>query len=256
MKTLKYLEGKKEFNVFVASTFYDLALYRKENKKAAFNALLQSGLYQVKRYITKRLTTTLSKGNLPQGKYKADDFIDQLFIEAYNHFDEVTNEKELHPWLFKKADELLEDAINEEEFNDFFFKNIDDFSKPEWDEMEENYSTDAGGDFVMTEDLDDISYPKNDYTLNHVFVEDNKQEMMDKIDRDLSQEEIRKHLEVVLYNLPTPMSVVFELVTEYQFTLSEVATIRDESYEEVQRLFEAARLSLQKSFLSRYAADA
>lgn len=255
MDTLTYLESKKEFNVFVASTFSDLAQYRTEKKQAAFNTLLLTSLYQVKRYIAKRLTTALSKGNLPKGKYKADDFIDQLFIEAYDHFGEVTKGKELHPWLFMKADELLEEAMVEEEFNDSFLKNIDDYSKPEWDEMEENFSTDGGGDLVMIEDLDDMSYPKNDYILNHVFVEDNKQEMMDKIDRDLTQDEINKHIELVLYKLPSPMSVVFELVTEYHFTLTEIALIRYTPFEEVQQLFEAARTSLQTSFLKRYPAD-
>ena len=162
MDTLKYFESKKEFNVFVASTFSDMVQFKKENDKLDFNNLLLKDLHQVKRYITKRLSTALTKGNLPKGKYKVDDFIDQLFIEVYDHFDEVQNKEELHLWLFKKADELLDDTIADEEFDDYFFRNIDDYSKPEWDAMEEKFSTDGGGDYVMIDELDDISYPKND----------------------------------------------------------------------------------------------
>ena len=255
MDTLTYYEGKKEFNVFVASTFSDLTRFKKEGDRSAFNALLLKTFSQVKRYISKRLSTTLSKGNLPKGKYQADDFIDQLFIEAYDHFDEVEEKKMLHPWLFKKADELLEAAIIDEEFDDYFLKNIDDYSNPEWDAMEEKFSIDGGGDYVMIEELDDISYPKHDYTLNHVFVEDNNKEIMNKLDKDLGEENIAKHIAMVLRQLPLPMRTVFELATEHQFTLEEITIIRKQSLEEVRQLFENARKSLEASFFNRYSLE-
>jgi len=255
MDTLKYFESKKEFNVFVASTFSDMVQFKKENDKLDFNNLLLKDLHQVKRYITKRLSTALTKGNLPKGKYKVDDFIDQLFIEVYDHFDEVQNKEELHLWLFKKADELLDDTIADEEFDDYFFRNIDDYSKPEWDAMEEKFSTDGGGDYVMIDELDDISYPKNDYILNHVFIEDDKKQLIDKLDKELGEENIRKHAEMVLHNLPLPMRTVFELATEYQFTLEEIAIIRNQRFEEVSQLMEDARKNLEASFFNRYSVD-
>lgn len=255
MNTLKYYESKTEFNVFVTSSFFDLSQFKKENDQKAFNNLLLKTLPQVKRYITKRLSIALSKGNLPKGKYKPDDFVDQLFIEAYDHFDQVKNEKNLHPWLFMKADGLLEDTIAEEEFNEYFFKNIDDYSKPEWDAMEEKYSTDGDGDYVMIEELDDISYPKNNYVLNHVFVEDDKKHLIDKLDKQLGEENIKKHAEMVLHNLPLPMRTVFELATEYQFTLDEIGMIRNQSFDEVVQLLEDARQSLEVSFSNRFILD-
>lgn len=252
---LKYYESKKEFHVFVTNTFSDLVQLKKEGDQTSFNTLLLKVLPIVKKYITKRLIIALSKGNLPQGKYEPDDFIDQLFIEAYDHFDEVKNETELHSWLFKKANTLLDDAIIDEEFDEYFFKNIDDYSKPEWDEMEEIFSTDGGGDYVMIEELDDISYPKNDYILNHVFVEDDNKDIMNKLDKELGDENIRKHTEMVLYHLPLAMRTVFELATKYQFTLEEIAVIQNENLEEVRRLYENARKSLEASFFNRYAID-
>lgn len=252
MDTLKYYKSKKDFNVFVRSTFSDLAQFRKGDNRAAFNSLLLKTFHQVKRYIITRLNTALAKGNLPKGKYKPDDFIDQLFIETYDHFDKVKYKEGLHPWLFKKADELLEDAIIDEKFDDYFLKNIDDYSRPEWDAMEEKFSTDGDGDYVMIEELDDISYPKNDYVLNHVFIEDYKNEIMDKLDKNLDEENIRKHTAMVLHNLPLPMRTVFELATAYQFTLEEITIIRKQSLEEVRLLFENARKSIEASFFNRY----
>ncbi len=249
--TIDY-KNQKEFNIFVASTYSDLKKIRDSGDQKAFNELLLKDLPQVKRYVTKRLNTALSKGNLPRGKYRPDDFIDQLFIEVYDHFDEVGNEADLYPWLFKKADELLEDTIVDEEFDAVFFENIDDYSKPEWDEMQEKFSTDGDGDLVMLDELDDISYPKNDYVLNHVFVEDDNNEMIAQLDEEWGEENIRKHADMVLYNLPIPMRVVFELATEHHFALEQIAMIRNQSFEEVRQLLEDARKALETSFYNRY----
>jgi hypothetical protein len=252
MDTLEYYEGKKDFNVFVTSTFFDLYQFKKQNNQVSFNNLLLKDLYQVKRYITKRMATALTKGSLPKGKYKVDDFMDQLFIVVFENFDEVKFKEDLHSWLFNKVNELLMETIIEEEFEDYFIKNIDDYSRPEWDEMEEKFSTDGGGDYVMIEELDDISYPKNDYVLNHVFIEDNKKELMDTLDKELGEEAIKRHTAMVLHKLPLAMRNVFELSTEYQFSIREIAIIRNQSITEVKALLENTRKSLEASFFNRY----
>ncbi len=252
MDSLKYYESKKEFDVFVASTFFDLKKYKRENKQAAFNKLLLTDLYEVKRYIIKRLSTALTKGNLPQGKYKADDFIDQLFIEVYDHIDEVENEKQLYPWLFKKANDLLEDKIDEEEFDDFFLKNIDTYTQPEWDEMEEKFSTDGGGDLLMIEELDDMSYNHNDYTLNHVFIEDDEKDWIEKIDKDLSAKDIENQIALVLHHLPLEMRTVFQLSTVKHLELVEIAEITNITIEAVKLHLATAKKALKVSFINRY----
>ncbi|MEO9892981.1 sigma-70 family RNA polymerase sigma factor [Aurantibacter sp.] len=252
MNTVIDFESKKEFNVFVASTFSDLKQYKETNNKKDFNELLLKTFSQVKRYTTKRLSDAIAKDILPTGKYKPDDFIDQLFIEVYDHFDWVKNSKDLHPFLFRKVDELLEDKIAYEEFDDYFFSNIDDFTKPEWDEMEENFSTDGDGDFVMLEELDDISYNKNDYLLNHVFIEDKSEELITQLDKSISEENVMKHVAMVFHNLPVSMQKVYELATDFQFSLEEIAIIRKQSLDEVSEILEKARQVLKTSLLNRF----
>ncbi len=245
-------KGQKEFHIFVASTYYDLKKSRENGSKKAFNELFLKTLPQVKKYIVNRLNTAMLKGNLPKGKYRPNDFIDQLFIEVYDHFDEIENKEDLYPWIFKKADSLLEDTIVDEEFDEVFFSNIDDFSKPAWDAMEENFSTDGGGDLVMIEELDDMSYEKHDYVLNHVFVENDKKKLTEKLDKELDEERIRKHTQMVLHQLPLPMRKVFQLATQYQFDIEEIAKIQDQSIQEIEDLLEKARKSLEVSFFNRY----
>ncbi|TLP74264.1 sigma-70 family RNA polymerase sigma factor [Maribacter sp. ACAM166] len=249
--TVNYSKNLKEYHIFVANTFSDLKKLREKGDKTLFNELLLKTLPHVKRYIAKRFYSALSKGNLPQGKYKTKDFLDQLFIEVFDNFMEVKTKKDLYPWLFKIADEVLDDTIADEEFDNYFLKNIDDYSKPEWDEMEEKYSIDGGDELVMIEELDDISYPKNDYVLNHVFVDNDTSDLIAQLDEVLGPEGIKKHIEMVLYHLPLTMQTVFGLATEYYFDIEEIAKIRDLTIQEVKELFEQASKSLEIRFLNR-----
>jgi DNA-directed RNA polymerase specialized sigma24 family protein len=198
------------------------------------------------------LNTVLLKGELPSGKYCPDDFMGQLFIEAFDHFNKVEHKEDLYTWLFKKADNLLEDTLVDEEFDEYFFENIDNFSRPEWDTMLENFSADVDGDLVMLEELDDISYRKNDYILNHIFVEDDKKTLIAKLDQKMGDEAVKKQHDMVLNHLPLPKRTVFELATEYHFNLDEIAEIRDQSLQEVQQILENARKSLEISYLNMH----
>ncbi len=242
----------REFHLFVASSYVDLVRFKKESNTTAFNALLLKAMSDVKRYIQKNIATALTNKKLDIGRYTADDFVDHLFIEAYDHFDEVMHGQDLHPWLFKKADELLEDALIEEEFDSLFIEDIDRYSKPEWDAMEEKFSTYGDGDMVMIEDLDDISYQKNDVLLNPIFIEDNNKEFIDQLDHELGNENIRRHTNMVLYHLPVPMRRVFQLFNEHRFELEEIAMIQKCTVKEVKTLLETARKNLQASFFNRY----
>jgi len=236
----------------IEHAFQDLVTFKKEQNKDAFNRQLLKILPEVKKYINGRLNTAIRKGHFSKNKYKADDFIDQLFIEVYDHIDEIKKEKDFYLWLFKKTNELLEDIIVEEEFDNFFYKNIDTYSKPEWDEMAENFSTDGDGDLVMLEELDDSSYNHNDYTLNHVFIKDDETELAKQLDKSLHDDDVNKHIHMVLHNLPLPMRTVFELATQQHLNLEEIAQLKNITHKDVEKLFNDAKKALQISLFNRY----
>jgi len=255
MKTnISYFENKKEFRLFVTKSFSNLITLKKEGKKTSFNALVLEIMPQIRQYVNTQLNAAIRKGDFSKNKYKANDIIDQLFIEIYDHIEEVEKEEHFYLWLFKKTNALLEDIIVEEAFDDFFFKNIDDYSKPEWDAMQEKYSSDAEGDghLKLIEEFDDSAYNHNDYTLNHVFIENKEKDWIEKIDADLSEEEIKNHIEMVLHNLPYAMRNVFELATHQKLELEEIAEIRKNTVEEVTQHLKDAKKALQLSFFNRY----
>ncbi|TYB79485.1 RNA polymerase sigma factor [Bizionia myxarmorum] len=247
-----YYQNKKEFRLFVTETYTNLRQLKNEGNQTSFNDLVLKIMPQIRQYVNTQLNTAIRKGHFSKNKHKADEIIDQLFIEIYDHIDDVKQAEDFYLWLFKKTNDLLDDIIVEEEFDEFFFKNIDDYTKPEWDEMQEKYSIDGGGDLIMVEELNDSSYNHNDYTLNHVFIENDENDWIKKIDKDLTSEDIQHHIAMVLYNLPSPMRTVFELATQQHLELDEIAQLRNSTFDEVEQLLTDAKKALQVSFFNRY----
>ena len=254
MKTnITFHQNKQEFRLFVTKTHTTLLKLKQDGDRASFNALVLKVVPKLRVYINNYLAAAIKKGHFSKGKYKADDFIDQLFIEIYDHIEEVKHEKEFYVWLYKKTNDLLEDISVEEEFNDYFFKNIDDYSKPEWDAMEEKFSTDGDGDLMMIEELDDISYNHNNYTLNHVFIENKENSLIETLDETLKEDVINNHIAMVLRNLPLAMRNVFQLYTNEHLELEEIAKIKNTTIDEVQELLADAKKALQVSLFNRFA---
>ena len=247
-----YYKNRKQIRIAIMQNFHDLIRLKRDENKTEFNKLLLEIIPDMRKYIINRIKTAIQKNHFPKNKYVPDDLINQLFIETYDHIENFSNEDEFYVWLYKKINELLEDTILEEEFDEFFFKNIDGYSKPEWDAMQENYSTDADGDLLMIEELDDMSYKHNDYTLNQVFVENKETALIEKIDKDLKAEDIQNHIAMVLHNLPLEMRTVFELHINQHLELEEIALIKNNTLKYVEQLLKDAKKALQVSFLNRY----
>jgi RNA polymerase sigma factor (sigma-70 family) len=254
-KTIKKNIRKRKFHQSAESLFTNLVVEKNNGHIAAFNKLLLKLMTEVEKYVRRRLKRATSGRQISGGSYVAQDFIDELFVEAYDNFDEVGNAKELYPWLFKKVDELFEDAIEEEEFDMLTFENIDDYSQQEWDAMEEKYSVDGDGDLVMLEELDDPRLNKNDYSLNQVFIEDTEQELAVKLDRSLDRERIQNHIDMVLRSMPSLTYTVFDLFNQRRFEMDEIAKIKNITIAEVEHLLAEARKILRLSFSKRYLID-
>ncbi len=250
--TIAFYQKDKKVHAYIEGIFPDLVRLKKASEVKSFNEQLLKVMPELECYVQKQLNRAVAHNQINNGEYVAGDFIDLLFIEVYDHFDQLKDGKDLHLWMFKKVDELLEDVVLENEFDSLFFNNIDDYTKPEWDAMEEKFSTDGDGDLVMLDEMDYSLYNNQDYLLNHVFIEQMEKEFTDNLDKQLEVKKILKHTELVLHNFPMAMQRVFELFAEYHFTIPEIAQITKRSDKEVESLLEVAHEMLTTSFLKRY----
>jgi len=236
----------------IQETFKTLVQTKKENDQQSFNRAMQVILQSISNYISIWLSRAEKNMEIPSGKYKVEDFVDELYIQAYDYFQEVGRSSNLYAWLFKKTNELLEDTEIEEEFDDFFFKNIDKYSDAEWQEMEEKYTSDGSGDPIMEEELDDLSYSKNDYVLEDVFIEDGEKLIIENLNKKLKEEQIHRHINFVMHHLPVLERTVFDLVVKQAFNIEEVAKIKQISIEQVKKYLKTSRNLLGVSLKSRY----
>lgn len=236
----------------IAKIFPELRLLKSEDNRAAFDKLIKKILPEIELYLVRELDRSLKNGSIPSGKYKVADFVNELYIKAYDHFHEVRDDKSLRGWLYKKADELLEDILIEEEFDHTFYEDIDKFSKLEWNEMEENFNYDDDADLVNEEELDDTSLSKSNYILENVFVEDKEKDLIEDLDKKLSKERIHKHIAMVLDNLPLSMRTIFDLTVNQRFKLEDIADIKRMQGQEVRQYLTDARRYIRESFINRY----
>lgn len=252
-QTLYFKTGS--YRSLIRKIYPELYLLKKREDRTTFNELILNILPDLNSYINKRLNTAIGNRHFPKNKYQADDFIDQLFVEIYNHFDEIENNSNLYLWLFKKTNHILDEIINEELHENEILTNIDNYSKKEWDALEEKFSVEADGDLVMLEDFIDTTTLKEKSTPLHVLFEDTESDILNKLDKSISEQRIKHHIKLVLNNLPFTIQDVFELYINREFTLEEIADIKNIPISEAQRLLQILKKDIQVSLLDRYCKD-
>ncbi|UKN01053.1 hypothetical protein K6119_15085 [Paracrocinitomix mangrovi] len=225
---------------------------RNSDNQTVFNKLIADSTPELRKYIARRLRVSIKKGKLPARKYKVDDFVNELYLAAYDKITDFTSAQQFGNWLYQKTDQILEDTIVDEEFDDFFFQNIEQYTSDEWKSMEENYYMDADGDYIMAEELNDPSYPDYEYQLKDVFVDNDQDALIQKISDKLTEEEINKHIKLVVSNLPFEERVAYQLSIINRLKDVDIASITKSVVEDVSSKIKNAKDKIVKSFHSRY----
>lgn len=243
----------KGLHGLAALSFEKLIRLQGENEQHQFNETMEQILPDVNSYIARNLSAAVRNGNLPSGKYTVEDFTDELYLRTYDQISEVEDEKELHPWLFKKADELLEERISEEAQDELFFENIDNYTREEWNRMQTAFGVDGEGELLLLEEFDDPSYPLYEYQLSDAFLEENPEEKwLEALNEELGDAQIHQHIDMVLHRLPARVRSVYDLAVNQRFKPYEIAKIKRISVYQVEKYVKQAKESIQKSLESRY----
>ena len=80
-----YYRSRKELQISIKQTLPNLIKLKAEENRSAFNQLLLEIVPTIKQYIAKKLRNAIKNEHFPKNKYNTNDFIDQLFIEVYDH---------------------------------------------------------------------------------------------------------------------------------------------------------------------------
>lgn len=246
-----YILKSSSFHSRVVEALSILEKKKEANNRIDFDNLMEELLPEVKQYIIRQLKISLKKGTLPEGKYKVEDFTDELYIQAYDNIHELAKSGSMHNWLFRKADGILEDVIIEEDFNNMFFKNLNEYTKEEEEAMEEIFTRDADGDLIMLEEIDDLSYSKLDYTLEETFINHIEKDLIEKLNRSMTKKEIYRQIDTILFCLPFKMRTIFELSIYHNFKSSEISEIKKIHIQEVDAILAQAKNVFSRFYFNR-----
>jgi DNA-directed RNA polymerase specialized sigma24 family protein len=229
-----------------------LVKLKKEGDDALFYNLLAEVIPNIRKYTIKKIITSIKQGYLPNNKYDPNDIIDQLFIETYDHIENLYNEKEFYIWLYQKTDQLVENIIIEKELDALNFRKKEESSKPEQHKIHKNYNSDEAGNLLMLKKIEHTSCQQNENILNTLFLKNKEQILIEKVNKNLNTEEVKSHIAVELSTLPFALRTVFELYTNQYLKHEEIAQIMNTTIQEVEQLLNDSKKALQISFFNRY----
>ncbi len=208
-----------------------LQQHRQNNNQEAFFRQIVDVAPGLESYVTNRLRTAERNGLIPADLYSPQDILDEVFLEIYEHFDDMpADETGLRVTLFQLANEKLDEIIRQESWQQHALS-LEAILADEMRMLNEipQMTADADGDIVMVEDLDDaeIEPPEpralllEDSFEDEILRQAGLEGVVVKGDRALQQLLAR-----VYADLPVQSRIIFDLWTRGKLTMEEISRVR------------------------------
>ncbi|MCK5401139.1 MAG: hypothetical protein KAJ28_05850 [Flavobacteriaceae bacterium] len=221
-----------------------------KNTKTEFDKKVLSAIQHLQSYIKHRLYIAESIGILPKNMYTSNDIIDEGIVKLYEKgFNQDADTMFIKIELFKIADAYLDVLFKKESFHKNTVSTHSILTE-ELNNLEEKYTTDADLDYVMDEDLDDISY-KQDEELKHLFLYNDKNSNIIKL-LDLehvSTLKIGKLLGTLYSWLPIKVSSIVDLYFFGKLSLEEISKIKHIEVSRVKTVLTNVEKRFGKNFI-------
>lgn len=212
----------------------------KLNDKATqntFNKKVVSVTQHLQAYVKHRLYIAESTGIIPKNMYISNDFIDEGIAKFYeNGYDIDMDAASIKIKLFKIVDSDLDDLFKKEAFH----KNTTSTSsilEEELESLEENFTVDEGFDFIMNEELDDISYHQNEKHKHLFLYDDDNSSAVHAFELENLSAIHSKNLLGKFYSvLPIKVSDIVDLHIFGRLTYNEIAEVKNIEIKRVERV--------------------
>ena len=151
-------------------------------------------------YVHHRLYIAQELGIIPQNMYNESDIVDEAIITIFEKKAEIQDEtlSELKLELFRLVKSKLDDIFQSESWHQ---KSIstDKLLHQELNHLKERFTYNADEDFVMNEEMTDISYHQKDFSAPLLLYEDAQQSIVSAFDLK-KWEDPHHHIFKKLYN--------------------------------------------------------
>ncbi len=200
-------------------------------------------------YSKQRIRVGEKLGYFPRNMYKSSEIIDEVVLEIYEKGVHKTKDaEELRIIMFDILNSKMSSLYKSEEWHkeSFSTKLI---LEEELRQMEENFTSDAGNDLIMNEDLDDISYHQNNGGPNDLPYDESEEGVkiflgLDQIEK-FRENSDRNDLRKVYYKLPVNTSNIVDLYILGKLSFHEIATILKMEVSEVKEIVNSVRETIK-----------
>ncbi|MGJ8593087.1 MAG: hypothetical protein ACSHXF_11085 [Aquaticitalea sp.] len=200
---------------------------QKSSERLDFDKKVLSNIKYFHPYIKHRLYVAESKKILPKNMYSSNGIIDDAVIKLYEQgydCDAAVHDIKLN--LFQIVDEHLETLFLKEAFH----KNTistNTILQEELYRLKESFTIDADQDFMMLEQLDDISYHQHDHDYEVFVFDDHNSKILNELDSETdSTPTNRARIGKFYHWLPIRVANVVDLYTFGKLSYSEIAKIK------------------------------
>ena len=201
-------------------------------------------------YTKQRIRVGEILGIFPKNMYKSSEIIDEVVLDIYEKgFQKTHDMEELRLLMFQMLNDRMASLFKSEEWhkNSISTKYM---LENELKQLEENFTIDADNDYIMSEDLDDISYHQDDKTAGELPYDKEKEGIksflgLDKIDL-FNENGHSKLLRMVYYKLPVNTSNIVDLYILGKLSFNEIAGILKMNVSEVKEIVNIVRNTIKK----------
>ncbi|MCB0446669.1 MAG: hypothetical protein KDD03_04000, partial [Gelidibacter sp.] len=168
---------------------------KEASDRKEYNKKVLSVVPHMHPYVKHRLYIAESIGVLPKNMYSSSGIIDDCIITMYEKgYNCDADAQSIKLKLFETIDNHLEDLFVKEAYHTKTIS-TNSFLQEELRRLEESYTIDADLDYMMLEQLDDISYHQHDDDHHDVFVfDDNNTQVLDTLDLSLNAKQNNRKL--------------------------------------------------------------
>ncbi len=216
-----------------------------------FGRKILSIIAQVHPYVKHRLYTAETRGVIPHNMYSSNGIIDDAIVKLYEKYEGKLNDnQEIKLKLFSIVSQRLSLLFKKEAFH----KETMSTSQILVDELkllEENFELTSNEDFLMEEELDDISYHQADFKKPMYLYADAEKNIINTLDIHDSRIDIDKEKRMAfnkVYNwLPLKTSNVLDLFVFGKLSYEEISQIKGVESEEIKNTIQAVGKTFRKN---------
>ena len=223
----------------------------KQNKQLdKFFEHLNENLPDLKRFIKQKLHIAEKNGIIPKGFYAPEDIIDEVYQIIYEEFDPNWTENQIKTKIFQLAIEKLNQILKQESQKPEKV-DIDALIEQETRFLDEKITIDADGEFVLVDELDDISYHQKDAQPHYLILDRNTEEKLlelyDKDSNDKLTETQQNNFWKLYKYTPAQSKLVVELLVFAGLSTDEITDITEIPQNKVEKIITTFKNKLRKS---------